>query len=623
MNPLKFRLPAKTQSDPSVLKPQPSALNAWLNAQPTINIQTTAPLLLSLLQQYNRCTMPAAVRLKSLIALQPTVEKLLQQLLKGYQHEPQPLPKSAQIQANMALKFLDEVAIGYKTIVTDCVTEKAGSEMGVNLFIASVQMAIDHLGRLSLECYAQYTQPPKGIWGELHRLYSIAENTGLHKLSLAKKTGEQQSLATVQHVYLRLVLLALTQPNHLLPGEARLLYKHLENWTPKVRMIQKKNTIAEAGDIVIDLDGERPPAIATGYARFRPVVGRFLDIKEMLLQLDDALPGTDEPKSQQGLVSFADRQQHNLITRVRKAWQGRAERKTERTTGEDRHIQLCIGLESAHHFVSDEHDFTPEQDEHLFLQNKLQHKTSSDSLELAPTGGNSWALNSTTNPASTGHHDTRVSHFGEKIDVWDTIHQTETHARIKREETMAYIQAEAWLCLNQSLGGVSLRRLPESLLRARVGAIVAFRDADGSILNTAEGSTPDTNVPWKIGALRWIQNSPKQGFDVGVMTLGSTGSAVAVRAISGTGTGGEYFRSLLVAPGLGEKNDISHLLAPANIFDVDTQLVLNLQTTIKYVRLTRMVETSSSYTQFEFREIEPPPAELAKIGTLGVCWIKN
>ncbi len=614
MNPLKFRLPAQTQNDPSTLKPQPSELNAWMNTQPTINIQTTAPLVLSLLQQYNRCTMPAPVRLKALMTLQPVIDQLLEQLLKNYQYESLPLHKSAQIHANMALKFLDEITFGYKIIITDCVTEKADSEMGTNSFITAVRMAIDHLGQLLLECYAQYTKPPKDFWGELHRLYSIAETTGLHKQPTTKKTIEKNTLATVQHVYLRLALLALTQPNHLLPGEARLIYKRLENWVLEVRMVQKKNTTAEAGDIVIDLSGERPPAIATGYARFRPVAGRFLDISEMLLQLDDNNTEADEPKPQNTTTSFADRQQRNLITRVQKAWQGRAERKTDRAPVEEQHIQLCIGLESAHHFISNGQNFNPEQDELQFYQDKHQYKESDNNLGLMPTGDDPWALDNKPSQTRSGLQNTRVSRFGETVDVWEAILQTETHARIKREKTMEHMQTEPWSCLNQSQGGISLRRLPDSILRARVGAITAFQDTDTSNLDTnAENS-------WNIGAIRWLQNNPKEGFDIGIMLLSHVGSAVAVRAVGGTGTGGEYFRSLLITSSHAEKST-THLLVPANIFDINTQLVLNLQTTIKYVRLTHMIETSSSYTQFEFKEIEPPPAELARIGTLNQ--IKN
>ena len=56
---------------------------------------------------------------------------------------------------------------------------------------------------------------------------------------------------------------------------------------------------------------------------------------------------------------------------------------------------------------------------------------------------------------------------------------------------------------------------------------------------------------------------------------------------------------------------------PASIYDIGTQLVLNLQTTLKYVRLTQLLETSNAFSLFAFKEIAVPPAEQARIDALG------
>jgi hypothetical protein len=88
-----------------------------------------------------------------------------------------------------------------------------------------------------------------------------------------------------------------------------------------------------------------------------------------------------------------------------------------------------------------------------------------------------------------------------------------------------------------------------------------------------------------------------------------------VRAIGGAGTGGEYFRSLLIEP-IVLNDGTPTLLVPASIYDIGTQLVLNRRTTLEYVRLTHMVDTTSSYSMFEFKHIEVPPAEQAKIDAL-------
>ncbi len=600
MNPLRYRLPQQQQNNISILQPQPNALAAWIAALPSINLQSTAPLAFKLLHSYNRCKMPAAMRLKAMITLQPVIDNIIEQLRGYYQSEPHPLHKSARTQANMAARFLNETAFAYKATVTDAVIDAENNDMSINLFIASLRLAIDHLGQQLLECYAQFSPPVNGLWGEIHRTYQLAERNGLHTRVLTENKNTDNPFATVQHGYLRLVLLALTTPNHLMPGQATQIYTCLEKWTVGCRLFSKKLTEAKTGDIVIDLAGERPPAVATGYARFRPVDGRFLDISKLQGKLDEISVSVDEQyRAKPGVpLTIAERLRRDLLTRLRKAWQGRAERAYLREDDMSTHILLCMGLDMSHHFISNESNFHPEQDEIHFHR---PQETSSD-LTLASTSVLTLEVPGST--SQQGRDTTRVSRFTESVDIWDAIHETEIHAREKREAAMAHFHAEPWLRINHSPAGLALRRLPKTRSRTRVGAIVAFRCTNDKL--------------WTVGVLRWLQNSPGKAFNIGIMTLSTQAISVAVRAIGGAGTGGEYFRSLLIQPAFPEKQNAIKftLLVPASIYDIGTQLVLNRQTELEYVRLTRMLDTSSSFSLFEFKHIETPPAEQARISNL-------
>ena len=602
MNPLNYRLPEQQQTDTNNLQPRPSALAAWISTQSTVDIKPLAELLLKILQAYNRCQMPAAVRLKAMLTLQPLIDKIVNKLRSQYQNEALPMRKAARAQANMSACFLEETAFAYKTVVADSVLDTDSNEMSINLFIAALRLTIDHLGKQLLECYAQFAPPTPGLWGEIHRTYQLAERNGLHTRVLTENQANANPLATVQHGYLRLALLALTTPNHLMPGQALQIYEYLETWTAGCRMLSKKITEAQTGDIVIDLAGERPPAVATGYARFRPIDGRFLDISALQEKLDEISASIDEKQRAKGSVplTIAERLRRDLLTRLRRAWQGRAERANQREEDMASHVQLCFGLDASHHFISGAVDFMPEQSEIHY--HRPQETSSGLGLELVPTN-DAWQLEGATSVNSAGQDTTRVSRFGEEVDVWDAVHETEIHARSKREAAMAHFRVEPWLCINQSAGGLALQRLPESESHTRVGSIVAFRHDE-----TAEN--------WCVGALVWLRDDPNGYFDIGIKTLSCDSTPVAVRAIGGAGTGGEYFRSLLIKDAQQDNGRFA-LLVPASIYDVGTQLVLNQQTALEYVRLTRMVDTSSSFSMFEFKHIEIPPAEQAKINALG------
>lgn len=617
MNPLKYRLPQLEQSDAGTLQPQPAALSAWIDALPSINAQSTVPLFLTLLKSYNRCQLPAAIRLKAAITLQPVVDRIIKQLRNYYQNESLPLRKTARAQADNAAELLDETAFAYKRVVSDSVT--VDNDMSINLMVAALRLSIDQMGQQLLESYSQYAPPPPGLWGELHRTYQLAERNGLHTRVLAENTAPKGSregalgctenpFATVQHGYLRVALLALAMPNHLMPGQAALIYGYLEKWTVGCRMLTKKITVAETGDIVIDLSGERPPAVATGYARFRPVDGRFLDISKLQEKLDEISASVSEkgPSNRALPLTIAERLRRDLLTRLRAAWQGRAERRNQREDDMSNSVSLCIGLDACHHFIGGENAFAPEKDEILY--HRPQEVGSG--LQLMPTN-DTWQLASSNKTNERGLDTTRLSHFGGKVDVWDAVHNTEIHARDKLEAAMASFRVEPWLCINQSAGGMALRRLPETLSRTRVGALLAL-------------PLDEHHTRWKVGALRWLQDSSgnslennfENNFDIGIMIITDTAAPIAVRAIGGAGTGGEYFRSLLIEKSETAGNESASLLVPASIYDIGTQLVLNRQTTLEYVRLTRLIETTSSYSMFEFKHIEVPPSEQAKISAI-------
>jgi hypothetical protein len=604
MNPLKLRMPKQGQAHLDARQPRPSELSEWLKAQPATNLQSTAPLLLDLLQKYNRRLMPLEARLKALTLLKPAINEVLKLLREKYYYKPLPLAERAQVQANMCLQFLDEMSCGYKIVVTELLTENSDNEFDAKQSAIVLHSAIDQLGQLLLENYSLYHPLPQGLWGELHRLYKLAEQRGVHNLVLSSNQDEPDPLTTIQHAYLRLVLLALTQPHHLMPGQVITIYEYLEKWTAGCRMIKKTDTAAGAGDIVIDLADERPPAIATGYARFRPVDGRFVDISKLQVKLHEISRNIDENQKahvHDQTLNISERLQRNLLNRINKIWCGRSERESERREDGVNQISICVGLDAAHHFTSGEQEYNPERDE-LYIH-RPQQKKEDEGLSLLAINETPWDLDAATSKTNDGLDQTRLSRFEVGTDVWETTHDSEIHVRDKREAAWAHFQMGPWLRINQSEGGMSLSRLPENKSQVQVGSLIAYLDHNATKI-------------WKIGIIRWLQDTPNKNFNIGLMTLAQSGIPVAVRAIGGAGAGGEFFRSLLVRSVLSDSKTPS-LLIPASIYDIGTQLVLSLQTELKYLRLTRMVETTSSFSLFEYKEITVPPAEQVRIDALG------
>jgi len=160
VDPLKYRLPKQPQTDTHIRQLRTSELAAWLAAHPIINMPSTAALILKLLQDYNRCEMPAAVRLKTAVSLQPVINKLVEQLRVYHQNESLPLRKSTRTQANKVAHFLRETAFAYKTVVTDSVIDNESYKISINLFIVALRLTIAQPGQPLLEYYSQYGPTP-------------------------------------------------------------------------------------------------------------------------------------------------------------------------------------------------------------------------------------------------------------------------------------------------------------------------------------------------------------------------------------------------------------------------------------------------------------------------------
>ncbi len=589
MNPLKLRLPIPAHADTAQRAPRPDEIRHWLASLPTHDPMANLIQVAALLLRYNQHALPISQRFEAMQILQPWVQQQLPALQQKYRDQSLPLTPRLQTLADDIFDLLDNMAQGYKQVITDAISGTDSDDLSPDTFLLALRQTIEQTGLLMLESYAQYRSEPTGLWGELHRLYALAERNGLNTMAIDSRDANNQPVTTIQYTYLRIVLLGLAQPYRLLSGQVDVLYGFLHQWTIGCRMVKKKNALAEAGDCVVDLAGNRPPDMATQQTRFRPVDGRFLDIST----LRDRLEELSRQKTDSRKQSLSDRMRRDLLIQLCTVWQGRRERSTERHADGQHILMMCIGLGAAHHQISGEVEFTPEEDESEFHQpQKKGNHLSLQCKDNAPLP--------VTTTTTEGREATRVSRFTTDMDVWDAVHDTQLHVRVLRDSAMAGYAVEPWLRINHSDGGVALLHMPDNRTQARVGVLTAYRDKDETLL-------------WHIGTVRWLQINKQGKLTLGIKSLGNHMAAVAVRAIAGTGNGGEYFRSLLIDVIGTEGNTGKGLLVPVRIYDIDTQLVLNLKTELKYVRLTRVIETTSSFTVFAFDSIEMPPQEKARV----------
>jgi hypothetical protein len=255
---------------------------------------------------------------------------------------------------------------------------------------------------------------------------------------------------------------------------------------------------------------------------------------------------------------------------------------------------MAAGMSACHHFVSGEAQFLPESDEirHYRPQGIKPEMT------LAPLEHEPWKTSERIDKIEAQVTAPRLSTFDGAEDLWEKIYATKARAHARMEEFDPEFTAQLWQQFDGSGGGMGIRCDGRGK-RIRVGDLVVYKDA-GNI-----------NSEWRAGVVRWLRDLRDHHLDIGVMTMPGSVYAIAVRSIGGVGSGGEYFRSLLLRDGKAKT-----LLLPCAIYDVGTRLVLNSGHTISYVQISAVRETTTSFAHFEYTQIEAPASELKNIDAI-------
>jgi hypothetical protein len=302
-----------------------------------------------------------------------------------------------------------------------------------------------------------------------------------------------------------------------------------------------------------------------------------------------------------------------MLRRLASSWGRQSEREHDRHTHLD-HVDVVIGLSAAHHHVDGERPFTPELHE-LRIHTGYDPETrttepgrGSLNLSLVPLDHEPWKIDDAESRLAAGVTTPRVSSFdadGKTRDVWHKIyaHRGPTESREAETDSFNTLYAvSTWETKNRSAQGMALSCHHSRSLPVRVGEVVAY-EPQGSERGKSQ---------WSVGTIRWLRVMEGDTLEMGVMRLSEGARAAATRAVKGAGQGGEYFRSLII-PRDGLDSPHGHILTPAAIYDIDTVLAVNLGDRIRYIRLSRLIEATRSFSQFQFELVDTPASETANI----------
>lgn len=589
----KLDVPSQTDGLITVLA-NTSELKTWINTLPLANGLACARLLVETLHGANRCGMLALKRFRGLEILRPAIGITAGMLKRECSNATLPLSGKNALLSELTQQLFAETAIGYKILLAEIMVAQKRPPNPHEYFIPSLYQAMAHLGEILLECYTVYAPQPANLWSELHQLYLYAERTGIDRLALKLEQEPDAVETNISELYRRIIMLALANPYHLIPGEASKLFHLLLDWAKLCNIVSCSATTAPLGSYCVDLSTDEPPFFVSKAAASKALGdGRLIDtgeiVERVLADIEKMKSASAQLKTRSS--TLPQRAQRAMYTRALKGWQNRAERKSPRVAHPG-DITIVTGLTACHIALSEGENFTPEKDEAA-----LRKKADAEAIKLLPEAQLSQKLDESEEETSL------PSHFESKSsgdDVWQKVYfDTAQRSTVQNERLAAKhlthqdSSKRTVICqtTNTSNKGMALLfGLGTHSLQARVGDVVAIKTPT----NDKEGQA------WSIAATRWLRTLADDQVELGMEILCDDAVPIAVKALEGVGRGSEYFRALLI-PRTEAYARSATLIAPPGIYDVDSILIMNTGHKLMRLRLTKVLEETSSFVRFDFK----------------------
>jgi len=541
---------------------RPKQLQQWGAEIPIGNTTVAAHQILNQLKVINASQYPLRERLQLQNTLRPVVTELLHAMRQNLRQAVIPLDYKNQYNASLVQLILENMATGYKLIVSELAISSRVKEFDTLLLQEAIYLAMTYLGQRLVDAFCLYQPEPEQVWSDLNQLYQYAEAKHFLQNTIDDPFPDTPLpvYPTIDFAYKRILLLALAEPYHLMQYEADDIYRLVASFVQDLK-IENYHELITSGEFAIDLNVDDGPRYITRDTEWSPVEPRILEIGDVKSQLNSHLRRllrSNATTAELDAVSLVERQQRDMLLRLADAWNASLVRKTRRFQL-DGNVEVGSGLNASHHFISNGAVFTPEISE----------------LKLV----------SDTN--------------GSKEEVY-SLFATAYREALQKDRKHGYQQynLNPWWQRNISPLGIALNCDSSTQgIDVRVGELVAYRMSN------------KRKRRWQVGAIRWLKQdidaTASGNINIGIMNLANGAIAVGVKAIKGLGCGTDYFRSLLI-PKQTSIQQTRSIVVPAFMYDVGTTLVVNMGQRLFHIRLTRMMLSTRSFTQFDFEIVQRP-----------------
>jgi len=578
---LRLDIPERTPPPPDSFLRDPKEVERWISGLPMANIGETSRQIFKTLVELNRVLIPSLPRIKTTELFRVPIGYISRNLKKYYLDTSFPLTAKNRKIAVLNRELCMELATAYKIVIHEMITGET-KKLDKKLLVIAMQRAMSCLMRVLYQSVIVYDPFPGNTWKELHKLYAYAE---LHQLQdLPVKDNQQKSAqSSIKDIYIQALLFAIISPYRLRQREIEQCYSRLPDWAGQTRLgvpdqMSSSPTLfnsrlnSSAAPIHIELQN----APIDKYCR-------QLNTGGLVSQLQDTINEQVDDENIDGPFGSEDRLPPQLIDKLIQVLSTSQKRKYVRTNL-NFELKLAVGLSDIHTLLKQPPDDfeesespAPDGDDIDWFKPR-ENKPLINSLTYMVEGMPGLQLDSLEETIYATGIQASENDPG-SLPSWVKVSDSET--------------PEPFSCTtdNESAWGYCILWPGLNTPKIRVGEVLGIH------------LCANESNQFRIGVSRWLRNIPGQSLQVGLEIIGLSSEAITARKKDTSDTPMSTEKCILL-PDNRSTGKTSTLVTPALPFNTGDTVILGDTDVEQEVRLTRLMESTGAFSQFQFRIIK-------------------
>ena len=590
---MRLNLPEQNAPTADSSPSNPRKLKKVLSALPNANMGELTRQIFKILRDQNRQLMPSKHRLENLEMLREPARNIFNNLKKYFINRTLPLPDKSQKIVNLNQSILRELINGYEIIAYQA-AQNIDTNIDDKILSTAICRAIKYLAEMYLRSSEIYAPRPKNLWLDAHQLYTFAESKNLTANIVIDNEHKQEKI-TIENCYKQILLFALARPATLRQSDSERVFKKLYEWSQYTSIHRDVSEKLIGHVFCMRINEDSAPDYLNKNDLADDVSIRLLNADKLVSHVETII--TQQNKQKQKLA-FGDTIPVETLDVLVNTWAENAKRRFARTDRHS-HINVAIGLQLAAKTIR----ASLQKDEKIDTKSASVHTSSgfirtAASLKQDPD----FALQSiaTETDRREQSHKTNTGIDNSENYSWDMVAKgrvlTDTYIdeknlvnegqlKLKQPETDSH-----WLIVNISAGGYCLRWNSDDTSKAQIGELIALQEFDSK-----------NNFEWRIGVIRWMQFTRKDGLEIGVQAISPKVIAATAQRVNRPG---EAPFDCLMLPDIKTLKQASSALLPAHAFKTNDKLVVQLLENKLNITLGSTKEHTGSFTQFTYISTE-------------------